>query len=94
MLNLGSEIKIKQYDYQTATGRSTQFERATVEEYATKEGNYSSLDVSLHDAKLDTLKTSTKTFKLSNGKRFKVKTITFERSDGVSHEIKIFGQHY
>ena len=94
MLNLDSEIRINRHDYPTATGRSTQFDQATVREYAAKGGNYSSLDISLHDVKLDTFKTSTKTFKSSSGETFKVKTITFERADGVAHEIKIFGEHY
>lgn len=94
MLNLDNEILITSREYETAKARSSMMSKATIQEYATTDGSYSSLDISLHDVKLETFKTSTRTIKLENGERFKVKTLSFERADGVTHEVKLFGERY
>ena len=94
MLNLDNEILTTSREYETAKARSIMMSQATIQEYATYDGSYSSLDISLHDVKLETFKTRTQTIKLKNGERFKVKTLSFERADGVTHEVKLFGERY
>ena len=94
MLNLDNEILTTSREYETAKTRSSSINHAIIQEYATTDGSYSSLDISLHDVKLETFKTSTQTIKLENGERFKVKTLSFERADGVTHEVKLFGERY
>ena len=94
MLNLDREIQHHRSDSEQSESRYTNISRAVVHEYQAKQSGYASLDISLHDAKLETLKTSTRTLRFESGEKVKVKIISFERSDGVLHEIKLFGERY
>ena len=94
MFDLSREVRVQDQSDSDCGYRTTSASNASIREYQCKTSGYKSLEVSIHNAQLDTLTTKTRTIKADDGTRFKVKTIEFLDSDGVSQSIKIFGEHY
>jgi hypothetical protein len=94
MFDLSREVRVKDTSDSDCGYRITSASNASITEYESKTSGYKSLEASIHNAQLDTLKTKTRTIKSGDGTRFKVKTIEFLDSDGVSQSIKIFGERY
>lgn len=93
MFDLSREVIVKDRRNAHCDYRTTDIANTEILEYESRSG-YKSLDISIHNAQLDTISMKTKTHTMDDGSRFKVKTIEFLDSDGVSQSIKIFGEHY
>ena len=94
MLTIDREHNISTHKSDAMRSRYTYIDKTLVYEYESKSSDYASLEVSLHDAKLETLTTRTKTINLANGKKCKIKILSFTRDDGVKNEISIYGEEY
>ena len=94
MFDLSREVTVTDQSDSDCGYRTTSAANARIREYEDKSSGYRSLEVSLHNAQLNTLTTKTRTIKSDDGTRFKVKTIKFLDSDGVKQSIKIFGERY
>tara|TARA_R110002167_G_scaffold148752_1_gene341848 strand:+ start:220 stop:678 length:459 start_codon:yes stop_codon:yes gene_type:complete len=93
---LENQIETDSHETDRAIVRRTKFgadgdNELTVSEYQSKTSGYRSIDCSLHDIDLDTVKTRTRTLKLRKGVTVKSKTIYLRSSDGVHHEFVLYG---
>ena len=90
MFTLHREVETKVRNAKDAKFRTTYVATTQVSEYEATSG-YQSVTIDLHSADIDSLKIKTRTRKLPDGTKYKVKRIEFTDADGINHEIRIFG---
>ena len=93
MFNLNRQVEVKDTSDSDFGYRTTNVANAYIRECENRINGYKELAVSVHNAKLETISMRTSTHKVE-GKKFKVKRISFIDSDGVRQVIQIFGEHY
>lgn len=88
---LAKPVEIETYQTDSHILRRTKCNELSVSEYQSKTSDYHSIDCSLHDIDLDSVKTRTRTLKLRKGVTVKSKTIYLTSNDGVHHEFVLYG---
>jgi len=70
--------------------RSIKCNRVRIWEYISKNADYQSCDISVHNVDRNSFALTTKELSKDNGDKFSVQTITFKTNDGMLYEIALY----
>lgn len=95
MYAITNEIETRITDSESSTRRETDIGNGwRVSEYAAKNSDYQSVDVSAHEIDFASIKTTNRTITLGSREKVKIKIISFTDNEGIKHEINLFSERY